>query len=146
MSQTTSSQRIAKNEKGFSLVEIMIVLVIVGSILALIAQRIFGAKDNADAKQVRIMIQQITNQLDMYQQDCQNYPSSDEGLEALVSKPTSCESWGPAPYAKEIPKDPWGQPFNYESDGVDFEIISYGKNRRPGGEGPDQDYSNKAKQ
>lgn len=132
-----------RNERGFSLVEIMIVLVIVGTILGMIAQRIFGAKDNADAKQVRIMIQQIQNQLDLYQQDCQNYPTSDEGLKALVEKPSSCESWGPAPYAKDIPKDPWGQPFQYESDGIDFEVISYGKDRRPSGDGVNQDYSSK---
>ena len=132
-----------RNQRGFSLVEIMIVLVIVGTILGMIAKSVFGAKDNANAKQARIMIGQISQQLELYQQDCQNYPSSDEGLEALVKKPSSCEQWGPSPYSKDLPRDPWGQPFQYESDGVDFEVISYGKDRRPGGEGVNQDYSSK---
>lgn len=135
-----------RNQRGFSLVEIMIVLVIVGTILGLIANRIFGAKDNADAKNVKMQIQQIEEKLDMYQADCNNYPSESQGLEALVKKPSGdppCESWGPSPYLKDIPRDPWGQPFQYTSDGIEYEIISYGKNRRPGGEGPDQDYSSK---
>ena len=65
---------------------------------------------------------------------------------ALVKKPSgepSCENWGPNPYAKDIPKDAWGQPFHYESDGIEYEIVSYGKNKRPGGEGVDADISSK---
>jgi general secretion pathway protein G len=131
------------DSQGFSLVEIMIVLVIIGTILGLVANRIFGARDRAKDKQVKIIMQQIGDQLEMYQQDCSNYPSTSQGLEALVKQPSgepACESWGPTPYAKDVPKDPWGNKFDYQSDGTNFEIISFGKDRRPGG---DKDYSSK---
>lgn len=138
------SNHVNKNsERGFSLVEIMIVLVIIGTIVSMIASRIFGARDRARDKQVKITMQQIMDQLEMYQQDCNSYPTTSQGLNALIKQPSgepACESWGPTPYAKDVAKDPWGNEFGYESDGTSYEIISYGKDKKPGG---DKDYSSK---
>lgn len=128
--------------KGFSLVEIMIVLVIIGTILGLISQKVFGAKERAKDKQVKMLIQQLSDQLEMYQGDCNSYPTTSQGLSSLTKQPAgepACESWGPTPYAKSIPKDPWNREFVYESDGSSFEIISGGKD----GPGGAKDYSSK---
>lgn len=137
---------ILANSRGFSLIEILIVLGLIAGIVALIASRVGNAQQNANVKQTRLMMQQTADQLELYNQDCNSYPTSAQGLAALVKQPSSeppCESWGPSPYAKEEPKDAWGNRFGYESDGVEYEIISYGKNKRPGGEGPDKDISSK---
>ncbi len=143
MKQQMNSFSLRQQQKGFSLVEIMIVLVIIGTILGLVANRIFGARDRARDKQVKIIMQQITDQLEMYQQDCNSYPTTAQGLLALVKQPSgepACESWGPTPYAKEEAKDPWGKRFVYESDGTTYEVISYGKDGKQGG---DKDYTSK---
>lgn len=132
------------SNKGFSLIEILIVLALVGGIVALIASRVGGAQDNANRKQTEIIMRQVMDQLELYNNDCGSYPTSEQGLVALVKKPgDACESWGPAPYAKEEPKDAWKNKFEYVSDGTEFEIISYGKGKRPGGEGASEDISSK---
>lgn len=132
-----------KNQRGFSLIEILIVLGIAVGIIAMIASRVAGGRDKATAQQNKIAMQQVVDQLEMYNQDCQSYPTS---LEGLVKAPASgCENWGPAPYSKEVPKDAWGAPFAYSSDGTSFELTSYGKDKRAGGDGfaKDVPYSNK---
>lgn len=132
--------------RGFSLVEIMIVLVIIGTILGMVANRVFNAGDKAKYRQAKIGIQQVMDSLELYQQDCSNYPSTSQGLNALLKAPVgepACENWGPNAYAKEIPKDPWGNAYGYESDGTTFEVISYGKDKRPGGDGYGTDITSK---
>lgn len=132
------------NNRGFSLIEILIVLALVGGIVALIASRVGGAQQNANRKQTIIIIRQVMDQLELYNNDCGSYPTTDQGLAALVKKPADgCESWGPVAYANEEPKDAWQNKLGYESDGTDFEITSFGKNKRPGGEGIDADISSK---
>jgi general secretion pathway protein G len=132
--------------QGFSLVEIMIVLVIIGTILGMVATRVFGTADKAKYKQAKISMQQTIDQLEMYQQDCNTYPTSSQGLAALIKAPVgepACESWGPSPYAKDMPKDVYGTPYSYESDGTTFELISYGKDKKPGGTAYGEDISSK---
>lgn len=131
-----------KNRRGFSLIEIMIVLAIIGLIGALMANRMTGAFDKAKVKQAKAMIQQLMSQLEMYNQDCNTYPTTDQGLAALTKQPVgepACENWGPKPYLKNVPKDPWGVEYKYDSDGNEFKIYSYGKNKREGGDGLDKD-------
>lgn len=134
------------NSKGFSLIEILIVLGLIAGIVAFIATKIGGQQKNAQVKQTRLLIQSTLDQLELYNTDCQTYPTTSQGLKALTAKPSgepACESWGPSPYAKEVPRDAWGREFIYESDGTDVEIISYGSDKRPGGEEAGADISSK---
>lgn len=136
------SQSPVFNNKGFSLIEILIVLALVGGIVALIAKNVGGAQDNAKKKLTVTVMQQTISQLDLYNDDCGSYPKD---LSALVKKPAGdeCENWGPAPYTKEEPVDGWNRKFVYESDGTDFELISYGKDKKPGGSDAAADISSK---
>ncbi|MCB0378839.1 MAG: type II secretion system major pseudopilin GspG [Bdellovibrionales bacterium] len=132
------------DKRGFSLVEIMIVVVIIGIIATTMGNRLFGGLDKAKVKNAKIMMQKISDALEMYNVDCNTYPTTDQGLEALVKEPggePGCDSWGPVPYLKKIPKDPWGRPYIYESDGVEINIISLGKDKKEGGDGFDKDIS-----
>lgn len=126
------------NKRGFSLVEIMIVVAIIGLLVSTMGSRIFGGLDKAKVQNAKVMMRKFADALEMYNTDCNTYPTTDQGLEALVTEPQgepACDSWGPVSYMKKIPKDPWGRPYIYESDGLDFNIISLGKDKREGGEG-----------
>lgn len=134
------------DNRGFSLIEILIVLGLIAGIVAFVASRVAGAGANAKVKTTKLMIQNASDQLELYRDACDSYPTSSQGLMALTKKPSGdpgCESWGPEPYAKDIPKDAWGRELVYESDGIDYEIISYGNDKRPGGDGADEDISSK---
>lgn len=131
-----------RNHRGFSLVEIMIVLAIIGIIVGLASGGI-SYFEKAKVKEANVKIKQLGDALEMYYTDCSIYPTTDQGLAALVEAPSDCEEWGPEPYIKKIPKDPWKREYIYESDGSDFEIKSLGKDRKEGGEGLDADISSK---
>ncbi len=126
---------------GFTLIEIMIVLVILGGLMAILGSKMVGALNKARAKEAYIQIKEISKQLDQYNIDCTQYPTTDQGLQALTQNPgtEACANWGPEPYLKSVPKDPWQTPYAYESDGAKFLLKSYGKDRKPGGTGYDRD-------
>ncbi len=130
-----------RSEKGMTLIEIMIVVAIIGGLMAVLGNRIMGNLDRAKVSQAKIHMREIQKQLEMFYLDCNSYPTTDEGFEALVDAPPSCTSWGPEPYLKNVPKDPWGSNYVYESNGGNFTITSLGKDRRIGGEGYDADIS-----
>lgn len=123
-----------------TLIEIMIVIAIIGGLAAVLLPQFTGAQDKAKAKQAKIQLAQIVNALNMYYTDCGTYPS---GFDGLVEEPSEdeCDSWGPDPYLKKTPKDPWKREFVYEYDGGDPIIISLGKDGREGGSGHDKDLS-----
>jgi general secretion pathway protein G len=136
-----------KNQLGMTLIEIMIVIAIIGGLMAIVGSKLVGQLDNARIKNTKIQIQQLSKQLDAYYTDCNAYPTSDQGLEALLKSPGSdaCSNWGPNPYlTKESElKDQWGHKFLYESDGTEYTIISYGRDGKEGGEGAAKDISSK---
>ena len=132
----------AADRRGMTLIEIMIVLLILGSIAALLGVNVAGEMKKAKKRQAVILINSLSQALSSYYTDCGSYPSTEEGLQALVERTASCDSWGPEPYLeKNVPKDPWKMDFIYEQDGSRFVLISLGADKREGGEGFDADIS-----
>lgn len=128
----------ARNSRGMTLLEIMIVLAILGGIITILATQVTSRLASSRVKQARIHMAQIGNALDMFYTDCAFYP---ESLEALVTAPAECTNWGPEPYLKSMPKDPWGAPYIYENNGSSYVLRSLGADRREGGTGNDADIS-----
>ncbi len=127
---------------GFTLVEIMVVVVIIGLLAALIGPRVIGQSETAKIKATQTQISQLTQALELYHLDNGFYPTTDQGLEALVEKPSTSPE--PKNYAKggylqkkKLPKDGWGNDFIYICPGQhgDFDILSYGSDGKEGGEG-----------
>lgn len=130
-----------KNDRGMTLLEIMIVLAILGSLIAILATSVTGRLKAAKINQAKILIGEVSKALDMYYTDCSSYPTTEEGLQALIAKPASCNSWGPEPYLKKINKDPWNGDLIYESHGNTYTIRSLGSDKREGGAGDAADIS-----
>lgn len=130
---------ILKNKRGMTLIEIMIVLAILGSIMALLLPRVTGGLDKSKVREVKIGMGMLMNSLSMYYTDCGKYPATIDGL---TKADANCSNWGPEPYAKESQlKDPWGNPYLYELNGQEFVLTSYGKDGREGGSSYNSDIS-----
>lgn len=132
-----------KNNLGMTLVEIMIVLAILGSIAALLLPRLGGAQDKAKVREAKIQIGQLVNALSLYYSDCGRYP---QALQGLLNKDDSCSNWGPEPYYKAKGqdtsiKDPWGNDYVYEASGGEYTVKSLGKDGSDGGSGYGADIS-----
>jgi len=132
----SKSQKIILNQKGFTLVEIMIVLAIIGSIFALMGDKIFGALDKSKIKEAKIQLGQISQAVSMYYTDCGKFPQT---MENLRKADANCANWGPEPYYKKEAKDPWGNPIILEINGSEFNLKSLGKDGKEGGAGYDKD-------
>jgi general secretion pathway protein G len=132
----------ASRMKGFTLIEIMVVVVILGILGALIVPNIIGRPDEARVTAARADISQIGNSLELYRLDNGVYPSSDQGLDALVEEPAGFpepRNWNPQGYLKRLPVDPWGEPYLYYSEDRKIEVYSFGADRKDGGEEIDAD-------
>ena len=134
------------DEKGFSFIEIMVVVVILGILAGLIVPRYMGKTDEAKTVKARVDVVAIETGLRLYKLDNGIYPTTEQGLLALVQKPDTepvPQKYSDKGYLekKKIPKDPWGREYLYLSPGVhdDYDIISYGADGIPGGEGKDRD-------
>ena len=139
------ARRRAATAQGFTLVEILVVLVIVGVLVALIAPNVLDRAGEAKVTAARTDVNSLTQALKLYKLDNQRYPSADQGLEALVRKPgsgTVPQNW--KPYLDKLPKDPWGQPYQYANPGLhgEIDVFSFGADGKPGGEGNDADVGN----
>ena len=124
------------NNKGFSLAEIMIVLVIIGGIMAFILPKIQEGRDNANIRNTKIKLGEIENKINEYQADCGKLPSS---LDFLISDTADCKNWSSNKNNKNLMKDEWQTPFTFEVSGNGYNLKSLGKNKKEGGEGPDKD-------
>lgn len=128
---------------GFTLIEIMVVVVILGILGALIVPNIITKPEEARVAAAKNDIRSIGTALEFYMLDNSTYPSTEQGLEALVSEPSGYpepRNWGPEPYLDDVPVDPWGEPYMYFSEGPrHFEVYSFGADRQEGGEGFDAD-------
>jgi general secretion pathway protein G len=132
-----------KKQTGFTLIELMVVLVILGIIMGLVVPNVVGRGDEARVTAAETDIQTIGQALEMYRLHNSHYPSTDQGLEALVSKPSGSpepKNWR-GPYLQKTPKDPWENAYGYINDGGVPEIISYGADGSEGGEDLNQDIS-----
>jgi len=133
------------NQRGFTLIEIMVVVVILGVLAAIIVPKFLGRPDEAKVTKAKVDIKSLEEALGLFKLDNGFYPSTEQGLKALVSKPeigripTKFPNGG---YLKKVPADPWGTPYVYLSPGAqspDFDVISYGADGQPGGENFDAD-------
>jgi general secretion pathway protein G len=129
-------------ESGYTLVEILVVLAIIGLVMGLVGPRVMSYLSDSKTKAARLQIDGLAAALDLYYLDNGAYPSSTEGLQSLVQKPDSAVNWN-GPYLKinTVPKDPWGKPYNYTAPGQHgpYDITSLGMDGRDGGEGASRD-------
>ena len=138
-----------KHSKGFTLIELMIVIVIIGIFAAILMPRIMDSPEQAKRAKAKMEIRGIESALKMYKIDNGIYPTTEQGLEALLKKPDTApvpNKWREGGYLEgnAVPKDPWDNPYYYVSpteDGKDFEIVSYGRDKEIGGTGRDADIS-----
>lgn len=137
--------------KGFTLLELLVVIVILGILATYVGSRIMGKPEEARQTQAKIQIQALENALNMYRLDNGEYPSTEQGLKALVEKPSIGNiprSWREGGYLEKstVPRDPWKNDYAYLNPGVrnpnSFDLFSYGADNQPGGEGKDADIGN----
>ncbi len=126
-------------EKGFTLIEIMVVVVIIGLLATLVLPRVLGRQDEAFIAKAKSDIRALSSALKLYKLDNFNYPSTEQGLEALVTNPGGdppAKNWKQGGYVERLPTDPWGNPYQFLSPGekMEFDLWSYGADGKPGGE------------
>jgi general secretion pathway protein G len=141
-----SSLSVARRSRsrGFTLIEIMVVVVIMGILAALVVPKLMGRTDDARIMAARQDISTIMQALKLYRLDNQRYPTTEQGLQALVAKPTTGptpNNWKEGGYIEKLPKDPWGNPYQYLSPGIhgEVDVFSLGADGQPGGTGVDAD-------
>ena len=139
MIRTLPARRAAR---GFTLIELMVVLVIIGVLAALIVPNVIDRADDARTTAARTDVNNLMNALKMYRLYNQRYPTAEQGLQALVQRPTvgpAAPNW--KPYIDKLPNDPWGRPYQYLNPGVkgEIDVMSFGADGQPGGEGKNAD-------
>lgn len=127
---------------GFTLLELLVVLVILGMLAGLVGPRVMKYFSGARSDTTRLQITDLSTALDMYKLEVGRYPTTDEGLEALVQKPADASRWnGPYLKKKQVPKDPWGQDYHYRFPGEhgEIDLYSLGADNAEGGDGENKD-------
>jgi general secretion pathway protein G len=133
-------------QAGFTLIEVMVVVVILGILAAIVVPKVMDRPDQARATKARTDIAAIESALNLYKLDNYNYPNTSEGLSALVQAPAGDKAvnWKSGGYLQRLPKDPWQRPYQYLSPGVHgaIDIYTQGADGQPGGDGPNADVGN----
>jgi general secretion pathway protein G len=130
------------NSKGFTLIELLVVLVILGLLSGLVGPRVMKHFGESKSKTAKLQVEELAAALDMYKLDTDTYPSTSQGLEALVKQPSNSVGWN-GPYLRKnfVPKDPWNKDYQYKfpGDNGEFDILSYGADKSQGGEKDNRD-------
>ena len=142
--RTQRNARSTRRARGFTLVEIMVVVVIIGILGALVVPKLLGRTGESRVTAAKVDIATMMQALKLYKLDNQRYPTTEQGLVALTTKPTSgpaTNGWKEGGYIEKLPKDPWGNAYQYLSPGVkgEVDVFSYGADGQPGGTGEDTD-------
>ena len=141
-SRSCGATSIRGRARGMTLIEILVVLVLIGIVLGIVGGNFISKGEKAKADAAKIEISQIANTLDLYKLEVGKYPTTQEGLQALITAPSGVSNWN-GPYWRKgtIPKDPWGNEYKYTSPGAKtpYEIISYGADGKEGGDGANKD-------
>ena len=136
------SKQARRRQAGFTLVELLVVLVILGLIVAFAAPQVIKYVGGAKSDSAKIQVERLSSVLDLYRLEVGRYPSQDEGLESLVERPAGAETWN-GPYLKKADAltDPWGRPYVYRQPGEhgEFDLYSLGADGQEGGEGENRD-------
>jgi general secretion pathway protein G len=141
-SMKTLSSHKRSRQRGFTLIELMVVLAIIGVLAALIVPNVLGRADDARVTAARTDVGNLMQALKLYKLDNQRFPSAEQGLNALVAKPTTEPvpgNW--KPYLDKLPNDPWGRPYQYMNPGIksEVDVLSFGADGQAGGEGNNAD-------
>ena len=126
---------------GFTLLELLVVIVIIGLLAGYVAPRYFAQVGKSEIQVAKAQIESLEKALDQFRLDTRRYPTAEEGLEVLVSRPADVQGWS-GPYLKKaVPSDPWGRPYVYRVPGEkhEFQVVSLGRDGKPGGNGDDAD-------
>jgi general secretion pathway protein G len=131
-------------DAGFTLLELLVVVVIIGLLAAFVAPRYFGQVGKSEVNIAKAQLDALEKALDQYRLDIGRYPESELGLNALVTKPATEPKWAGPYLRKDVPLDPWGKPYVYRIPGEkhEFDLVSFGKDGQPGGSGENADITN----
>lgn len=138
------TERVTRWQGGFTLLELLFVMVIIGLLASYVAPRFFAQVDKSEIKVARAQLDAFDKALATYRLDTGRYPSTEQGLKALVERPADESKWGGPYLAKSLPLDPWGRTYVYQQPGDagrEYELLSYGKDGQPGGSGDSADVS-----
>jgi len=135
--------KIIKNHEGFSLIEMLIVIALMALVGTFVAQNVIGKYEAAKVDAAKIQLRELGRVLDDFRRVCGFYPTQEQGLDALIKPPVGreCKNWDPFIKDSKVPQDPWGNDFEYTSDGNKYVIKSFGADGKPGGEKYDKDIS-----
>lgn len=131
----------SQKPRGFTLLELLVVMVIIGLLAGYVGPKFFGQIGKSEVKAARAQIDALQKSLDQYRIDLGHYPSTEQGLQALVVKPADEPRWAGPYLSKAVPKDPWHNDYQYRAPGEhgEYDLLSFGRDGRPGGEGEDAD-------